>query len=76
MKNTTGLEIECFVHGAFVLLLFRTVLNEQYDWRTEGNRGECAQPCRLPYRVENRKSARSNEPERSLVTDRYDTRTY
>ena len=22
-----------------------------------GNRGECAQPCRLPYRVENRKSA-------------------
>ena len=47
-----------FCAWCFVLLLFRTVLNElSMIGGRSGNRGECAQPCGLPYRVENRKSA-------------------
>lgn len=58
MKNATGLEIECFVHGALLLLLFRSVLNEQYDWRAKWKpRGMCAAMQTSINRVENRKSA-------------------
>ncbi len=47
----TGLEIECFIHGAMCYsysgqCLFSSVLGGR-----SGNRGRCAQPCRLPYRL-------------------------
>lgn len=51
IKEQTGLEIECFVHGAMCYCysgqcLFSSVLGGR-----SGNRGRCAQPCRLPYHV-------------------------
>lgn len=51
MKDETGLEIETFIHGAMCYCysgqcLFSSVLGGR-----SGNRGRCAQPCRLPYRV-------------------------
>lgn len=51
MKRETGLEIECFIHGAMCYCysgqcLFSSVLGGR-----SGNRGRCAQPCRLPYGV-------------------------
>lgn len=51
MKAETGLEIETFIHGAMCYCysgqcLFSSVLGGR-----SGNRGRCAQPCRLPYRV-------------------------
>ena len=51
MKKETGLEIETFVHGAMCYgysgqCLFSSMLGER-----SGNRGRCAGPCRLPYRV-------------------------
>lgn len=47
----TGIQIECFVHGALCYCysgqcLFSSVLGGR-----SGNRGRCAQPCRLPYEV-------------------------
>jgi putative protease len=47
----TGIEIECFIHGAMCYsysgqCLFSSVLGGR-----SGNRGRCAQPCRLPYRI-------------------------
>ena len=51
IKEQTGLEIECFIHGAMCYsysgqCLFSSILGGR-----SGNRGRCAQPCRLPYRI-------------------------
>ena len=45
----TGADIECFIHGSMCYsysgaCLFSSVLGSR-----SGNRGRCAQPCRLPY---------------------------
>lgn len=49
IKEETGLEIETFIHGSVCycysgLCLFSSTLGGR-----SGNRGRCAQPCRLPY---------------------------
>jgi putative protease len=49
IKAKTGLDIECFIHGAMCYAysgqcLFSSVLGGR-----SGNRGRCAGPCRLPY---------------------------
>ena len=49
--DETGMEIECFIHGAMCYsfsgqCLFSSVLGGR-----SGNRGRCAQPCRLSYRI-------------------------
>ncbi len=51
IHKATSLEIESFVHGALCYsysgqCLFSSILGGR-----SGNRGRCAQPCRLPYRV-------------------------
>jgi putative protease len=48
-------EIEVFVHGALCMsysgqCLFSSILGGR-----SGNRGRCAQPCRLPYQIEDKK---------------------
>lgn len=53
IKEDTGLEIESFIHGAMCYsysgqCLFSSILGGR-----SGNRGRCAQPCRLPYTVRN-----------------------
>ena len=45
------LEIEIFIHGAHCVSLSGQCLMSYYCGGRSGNRGECAQPCRLPYRV-------------------------
>lgn len=50
--DQTGVEIESFIHGALCysysgMCLFSSMLGGR-----SGNRGRCAQPCRLPYKVE------------------------
>ncbi len=51
IKESTGLSMETFIHGAMCYCysgqcLFSSVLGGR-----SGNRGRCAQPCRLPYEV-------------------------
>lgn len=57
MKRQTGLEIECFVHGALCYCYSGQCLLSSLIGGRSGNRGQCAQPCRLPYTVKGRKAA-------------------
>lgn len=49
MKKETGLEIECFIHGAMCYCYSGQCLFSSILGGRSGNRGRCAQPCRLPY---------------------------
>lgn len=51
MKEETGLEIECFIHGAMCYCYSGQCLFSSILGGRSGNRGRCAQPCRLPYQV-------------------------
>lgn len=51
IKRETGLDIEVFIHGALCYCYSgQCLLSSMYGGRS-GNRGRCAQPCRLPYEV-------------------------
>lgn len=55
IHEENGMELEAFVHGALCYsysgqCLFSSILGGR-----SGNRGRCAQPCRLPYTVEGKK---------------------
>ncbi|MFV0364000.1 MAG: peptidase U32 family protein [Suipraeoptans sp.] len=57
----TDIELECFIHGAMCYsysgqCMFSSILGGR-----SGNRGQCAQPCRLPYSV-------YNAPKRDLLS--------
>ena len=51
LKNAcdTGLEIEAFIHGALCVCYSGQCLMSSLIGGRSGNRGRCAQPCRLPY---------------------------
>jgi U32 family peptidase len=46
-----GLEIEVFVHGALCISISGQCLMSSLNGGRSGNRGACAQPCRLPWRL-------------------------
>jgi len=49
IRAATSVELECFVHGAICVgHSGRCFLSRSMSSRS-GNRGECSQPCRLPY---------------------------
>lgn len=54
-KETT-LEIESFVHGALCYCYSGQCLYSSLIGGRSGNRGQCAQPCRLPYKVNGKTS--------------------
>lgn len=51
MKQETGLAIETFIHGAMCYCYSGQCLFSSVIGGRSGNRGRCAQPCRLPYQV-------------------------
>lgn len=50
LRSQTNLEIEVFVHGALCYCYSGQCLMSSMTGERSGNRGRCAQPCRLPYR--------------------------
>lgn len=52
MREQTDLELEVFVHGALCYCYSGQCLMSQVIGGRSGNRGMCAQPCRLPYVIE------------------------
>ncbi len=52
----TGVEIEAFAHGALCVAVSGQCLFSSMIGGRSGNRGKCAQPCRLPYTLEGGKS--------------------
>lgn len=50
-KRCPDLEIESFVHGALCVCYSGQCLMSSIIGGRSGNRGRCAQPCRLPYNM-------------------------
>ncbi|WP_026669831.1 peptidase U32 family protein [Butyrivibrio sp. AE3006] len=46
-----GIEIEAFIHGAMCYSYSGACLFSSMVGERSGNRGRCAQPCRLPYKL-------------------------
>lgn len=51
IKEQTDIEIECFIHGAMCYCYSGQCLFSSMLGGRSGNRGRCAQPCRLPYQI-------------------------
>lgn len=51
IKEKVDIEIECFVHGAMCYCYSGQCLFSSILGGRSGNRGRCAQPCRLPYKI-------------------------
>lgn len=49
IKQKSGLEVEVFVHGALCYCYSGQCFFSSLLGGRSGNRGRCAQPCRLPY---------------------------
>ena len=55
--QNTSIEIECFIHGALCISYSGQCLFSSMIGGRSGNRGTCAQSCRLPYElIENNKT--------------------
>ena len=52
IAKNTDVEIESFVHGALCYCYSGQCLYSSLIGGRSGNRGQCAQPCRLPYRTD------------------------
>lgn len=51
IKSQVDIEIEAFIHGAMCYCYSGQCLMSSMIGGRSGNRGRCAGPCRLPYRV-------------------------
>lgn len=51
IKNAVDIELEIFVHGAICQCYSGQCLMSSFLGGRSGNRGRCAQPCRLPYEL-------------------------
>ena len=51
MHRESSIEIEAFIHGALCYSISGQCLMSSMIGGRSGNRGKCAQPCRLPYQV-------------------------
>lgn len=55
--DSTDVEIEVFMHGALCVCYSGACLMSSMIGGRSGNRGRCAQPCRLPYSLVNENDA-------------------
>lgn len=51
IRDEVDIEIESFVHGALCYCYSGQCLMSSFIGGRSGNRGRCAQPCRLPYDI-------------------------
>lgn len=51
IRKEAGVEVECFIHGAMCYCYSGQCLFSSILGGRSGNRGRCAQPCRLPYEI-------------------------
>lgn len=64
IHEETGMELEAFVHGALCYSFSGQCLFSSMLGGRSGNRGRCAQPCRLSYQVQ-------DEEYRQILDDSY-----
>ncbi len=51
IKSKVDMEVEVFIHGALCVSYSGNCLHSSMIGKRSGNRGECAQSCRLPYKL-------------------------
>jgi putative protease len=51
IRGSTGMPLEVFVHGALCVAYSGQCLTSEALGGRSANRGECAQACRMPYRI-------------------------
>lgn len=52
IRKNTDMELEVFVHGALCMCVSGQCLLSSFLGARSGNRGLCAQPCRLPFKAD------------------------
>ena len=65
---SAGVEVETFVHGAICYSYSGQCLMSSMIGRRSANRGQCAQPCRLPYELLGPDGAVAGVPGRYLLS--------
>lgn len=68
IKETVDVEIESFVHGALCYCYSGQCLLSSFIGGRSGNRGRCAQPCRLPYELYSGNKKISNDQQSHLLS--------
>lgn len=68
IRENTKLEIETFVHGALCYCYSGQCLMSSVIGGRSGNRGRCAQPCRMPYQFFSEKEKLSTQQEKYLLS--------
>jgi putative protease len=61
VSNTLKVETEVFVHGALCICYSGQCLMSSIIGGRSGNRGRCAQPCRLPYTLIDKNTNRTDQ---------------
>ena len=61
IKEESGLEVECFIHGALCYSYSGQCLFSSLVGGRSGNRGRCAQSCRMPYNLYNEQGRKLNQ---------------
>lgn len=61
ISNNSDIELECFIHGALCISYSGQCLFSSMIGSRSGNRGKCAQGCRLPYDLIRETCTSSNE---------------
>lgn len=61
ISKNLGVETEIFVHGALCICYSGQCLMSSMLGGRSGNRGRCAQPCRLPYTIYKKADGKSEE---------------
>ena len=70
IHNAVDIEIEAFIHGALCVCYSGQCLFSSILGGRSGNRGRCAQPCRLPYQIlEERTGKQLNNAKESKIVN-------
>ncbi len=69
ISSQTDMELECFVHGALCMCVSGQCLMSAMLGGRSGNRGLCAQPCRLPFGVNGKGGSNLSLKDLSLVEE-------
>ena len=62
IREKADVEVEAFIHGAMCYCYSGACLFSSMVGGRSGNRGRCAQPCRLPYQMEGLKGNKEQYP--------------
>lgn len=72
IKEKVDIELEVFCHGALCMSYSGNCLMSSFIGKRSGNRGKCAQPCRLLYSLNDDKPSYLLSPKDLLTLDKLD----